>query len=45
MRPKSPFVVYQEFLSPLMCEEIIDLMDVTTPDIDKDGYPLPSLRQ
>lgn len=44
MRPKSPFVVYQEFLSPLMCEEIIDLMDVTTPDVDKDGYPLPSLR-
>ncbi len=44
MTPKSPFIVYQEFLSPLMCEEIIDNMDVTVPDIDKDGLPLPSTR-
>ena len=44
MKPKSPFVIYQEFLSPLMCEETIDLMDVTAPDTDKDGKPLSSFR-
>lgn len=44
MRPKSPFVVYQEFLSPLMCEEVVDLMDVTVPDVDNYGEPQPSLR-
>ncbi len=44
MVPKSPFIVYQEFLSPLMCEEIIDLMDVTLPDVDKNNKPQPSLR-
>ena len=44
MVPKSPFIVYQEFLSPLMCEEIIDLMDVTLPDVDKNNNPQPSLR-
>ena len=44
MVPKSPFIVYQEFLSPLLCEDIISLMDVTVPDVDKDKKPLPSLR-
>ena len=44
MRPKSPFIVYQEFLSPKMCEEIVDLMNVTVPDVDKYNNPLPSIR-
>lgn len=44
MRPKSPFIVYQEFLSPLICEDIIDLMDVTVPDVDPYGKPIPSIR-
>lgn len=44
MRPKSPFVVRQEFLSPLKCEEIVDLMDVTTPDVDDYNNILPSIR-
>ncbi len=44
MTPKSPFIVYQEFLSPLLCEEIIDEMDVTVPDTDPYGDPIPSIR-
>lgn len=34
---KSPFVVVQDFVSPLMCEEIIDLCDYNVPDTDKEG--------
>lgn len=34
---KSPFYVIQEFVSPLMCEEILDLCDFNVPDTDKDG--------
>lgn len=44
MVPKTPFIIYQEFLSPLLCEEVIDLMDVTTPDIDAYDNPVPSIR-
>lgn len=34
---KSPFYVVQEFVSPLLCEEIIDLCDFNVPDTDKEG--------
>lgn len=34
---KSPFYVIQEFISPLMCEEILDWCDFNVPDQDKDG--------
>lgn len=44
MVPKSPFIIYQEFLSPLLCEEVVHLMNVTTPDFDKYGKPMPSIR-
>ncbi len=44
MVPKSPFIIYQDFLSPLLCEEVIHLMDVTTPDVNKYGEPIPSVR-
>lgn len=44
MVPKSPFIVYQEFLSPLLCEDVIDSMNVTTPDFDAYGDPIPSMR-
>ena len=44
MVPKSPFIIYQDFLSPLLCEEVIHLMDVTTPDLNKYGEPVPSSR-
>lgn len=34
---KSPFYVVQDFVSPLMCEDIIDHCDFNVPDKDKDG--------
>ncbi len=44
MVPRSPFMIYQEFLSPLLCEEVVDLMDVTVPDTNPHGKPIPSIR-
>lgn len=41
---KSPFLIYQRFLSPLLCEEVIDQLGVTIPDIDPEGNPVPSVR-
>lgn len=37
MKYKSPFYVVEEFVSPLLCEEIIDLAGFTVPNTDKDG--------
>lgn len=34
---KSPFYVVEEFVSPYMCEDIIDACDFTVPDEDKEG--------
>lgn len=36
--PKSPFFVVQDFLSPMMCEDIVDELNFTVPDVDKDGH-------
>ena len=41
---KSPFLIFQEFLSPLLCEDVIEQMDVTVPDINIEGKPQPSTR-
>lgn len=41
---KSPFLVIPEFVSPLMCEEIVDALDFTVPDVDKKGVPISSYR-
>jgi hypothetical protein len=40
----SPFYVIDEFISPLGCEEMIDILNYTTPDLDKDGHPLVSVK-
>lgn len=37
---KSPFLVFQDFISPLHCEDIIDDLDITIPNEDVDGNPL-----
>ena len=37
MESKSPFYVVQEFISPLMCEELLDAVDFLVPDSDKEG--------
>lgn len=34
---RSPFYVVEGFLSPLLCEEILDICDFTFPDSDKEG--------
>ncbi len=42
--PKSPFFVYENFISPLLCEQIVDRVDVITPNIDADGFPTKMIR-
>jgi hypothetical protein len=41
---KSPFLIYQDFISPKMCDQI--LANITIADVDRDasGYPLKSER-
>lgn len=36
---KSPFIVVQDFLSPLTCEKIIEDITVLQPDLDAEGNP------
>lgn len=40
MTPKSPFFVVNEFLSPLLCEDIVDALDFNVPDTNRDGDPV-----
>lgn len=35
---KSPFYVVEEFVSPLLCEELLDRIDFLYPNEDKDGF-------
>lgn len=44
VEPKSPFYVVEGFISPLMCEDIVDMLDYNIPDQDKDGKDIPSTR-
>lgn len=37
-------MVFQEFISPLLAELIVDQLNVTTPDTDVEGKPLPMQR-
>lgn len=37
---KSPFIVIEEFISPKLCEDIVDKLWVEQPDVDKDGDPI-----
>lgn len=41
---KSPFYIIEEFVSPLLCEEIIDSVNFTTPDTDKEGHPVKTFK-
>ena len=36
---KSPFIIAQDFLSPLLCEKMIDSIKVEQPDTDVEGDP------
>jgi hypothetical protein len=39
-KAKSPFLVYQEFMSPKACKEILDAVKVSAPNRDSDGYAM-----
>lgn len=41
---KSPFYVIPEFISPLMCEEVIDACEFTVPELDKEGKEVKTTR-
>ena len=36
---RSPFIVVQDFLSPQLCEKIVEDINVKAPDTDKAGNP------
>lgn len=42
--PKSPFKVYQNFLSAKACESIVDDLGFYDPDIDEEGNPIKMYR-
>ena len=44
VQAKSPFFIVEEFISPLMCEDIIERLNHNYPDEDKDGTPLKTIR-
>jgi hypothetical protein len=41
---KSPFLVVQDFLSPLLCEQIVDDLNFIYPDKDQDGRPVKTMK-
>lgn len=41
---KSPFYVIQEFIPPMLCEDIVDDLNLLTPDTDKDDNPIKSVK-
>lgn len=41
---KSPFYIIKEFISPLMCEELIDICDFTVPDLDKTNKEVKTIK-
>ena len=43
--PKSPFLVYEDFISPKQCENIVADMGFYVPDINADGDPIKMMRQ
>lgn len=44
MTIRSPFYIKQKFLSPLLCEEIINELDFTYPDTDPNGFPIRTMK-
>ncbi len=44
MKSKSPFFVVQEFLSPLLCEDIVDSLNFTIHNADKNDIPIKTFK-
>ena len=42
--PKSPFKVYQNFISPKACEKIVDDLGFYLPDVNVEGEPMKMTR-
>lgn len=42
-KPKSPFYVIENFVSPLTCEDIIDNVPFVEPDVNHEGIPTVSV--
>lgn len=40
MKTKSPFLIFNEFISPLDCEDVIGRLNLTFPNTDVNGRPL-----
>jgi hypothetical protein len=40
---RSPFLVIENFISPLTCEDIVDRIGITFPETDADGRPCKSV--
>ena len=41
---KSPFLVLREFMSPKICEQLVDSLGFYTPDFDREGNPIKMYR-
>lgn len=41
---KSPFVVIEEFMSPKVCEQVVDMLGFYTPDTNTSGEPIKMFR-
>lgn len=41
---KSPFLIIQDFLSPKLCEQIVDGLNFIEPDCDKDEKPILTIK-
>ena len=41
---KSPFLIFQEFISPKTCETIVDKLGFYSPDTDQQGHPIKMFR-
>ena len=41
---KSPFFIVQDFISPMMCEDLVDTLEFTVPDVDEDDHSIPTYK-
>lgn len=41
---KSPFLIFEDFLTPKQCEQIVDDLDFYSPDTNQDGKPIKSYK-
>lgn len=44
MKSKSPFIIIEDFISPLLCEEIVDSSFSEVNDVDENNKPIMSVR-